>query len=93
MGEHELKTWPEAFRAVTNEDKTHEIRKADRPFAVGDVLLLREWSPESGAYTGREATVDVTYITPGGAWGLPPDLCVMSVTLTGYWREGRPSHG
>lgn len=87
---HELKTWPGPFQAVLDGQKHHEIRKADRPFAVGDVLVLREWErqrwespgPLKGVpahYTGRELQVTVTYLSEGGTWGLPPDLCVMSI--------------
>lgn len=49
------------------------------------MLLLREWNPDqSGApgwdgYTGRTLIRVVTYISAGGTWGLPADLCVMSV--------------
>ena len=89
---HELKTWPEPFEAVLDGRKCYEIRRDDRGYAVGDVLHLREWHPcdcddyevpragcDGGAYTGREAFRTVTYLTPGGAWGLPADLCVMSI--------------
>lgn len=81
---HDLKTWPEMFQAVLDGRKRHEIRRADRPFAAGDVLRLREWSPRpfiasGGDYTGREQMVRVTYLTPAGAWGLPGNLCVMSI--------------
>lgn len=82
---HELRTWPEPFKAIANEQKMHEIRKTDRTFAVGDTLRLREWDPATATYSGKMAEVLVTYLTPGGAWGLPPDLCVMSVELRGYW--------
>lgn len=83
--EHELKTWPEPFQAVLDGKKCHEIRANDRGFAVGDVLLLREWDPthltdyEHKRYTGRSCRVRVTYVTPGGMWGLPAGLCVMSI--------------
>lgn len=79
MREHKLKTWPGPFAAVLSGAKLYEIRRDDRDFAVGDVLLLREWKPCSGRYTGREIKRRVTYMTKGGAWGLPPHLCVMSV--------------
>lgn len=100
MSEHELKTWPEPFSAVLSGTKRHEIRKADRPFAVGDVLELREWDPDGvpvtetirvlrgqttkpqrGKYTGRSIRVRVTYLSAGGTWGLPNNLCVMSIEV------------
>ena len=85
---HEIKCWPEPFAAVLAGTKRYEIRKDDRGYAVGDEMVLKEWEPHSdvrndeGTYgynTGRTLTVRVTYLTPGGAWGLPADLCVMSI--------------
>lgn len=48
MSEHELKTWPEPFAAVRSDEKLAEFRRDDREprFAVGDVLVLREWEPD-----------------------------------------------
>lgn len=80
MASHELKTWPEPFQAVSDGRKRYEIRRDDRGFRVGDVLFLREWDPNTGDYTGREVARHVEYVTPGGAWGLPKDLCVMSLS-------------
>lgn len=74
---HELKTWPDPFAAILDGRKAFEVRKADRPFMVGDTLHLREWNPNGSGYTGRETAVVVTYLVSPGAWGLPPDLCVM----------------
>ena len=84
---HELKTWPIPFEGILDGTKKHEIRVDDRDFRVGDVLRLREWKVRiaehglfgDGEYTGREVTVHVTYKTRGGQWGLPADLCVMSI--------------
>jgi hypothetical protein len=76
---HELKTWPTAFRAILSGKKTYEIRKNDRNFKVGDHLLLKEYFRDIGEYSGQELKVVVTYMTGGGEWGLPDDLCVMSI--------------
>lgn len=43
MTTHALKTAPEHFQALMDGTKTAELRKDDRGFAVGDVLLLCEW--------------------------------------------------
>lgn len=55
---HELKTWPAYFEAVLDGRKPFEVRRADRAFKPGDVLVLREWSARraaelGGGYTGR----------------------------------------
>lgn len=41
-----------------------------------------EWArpvTDSNRYTGETAWFRVTYKTPGGSWGLPADVCVLSV--------------
>jgi hypothetical protein len=82
---HILKTHPTEFEAVRMGRKTHEIRKLDgqEAYRVGDKLHLREWDPDKngGQYTGRECIVGVTHVTPGGAWQIPSDVCVMSIKL------------
>lgn len=75
---HTLKTWPTPFQAILDKRKTYEIRNTDRPFCVGDHLLLREWLPEGG-YTGREVLVQVVHQTASLQWGLPEDLCVLGI--------------
>lgn len=90
---HKLKTWPEPFRAVVSGAKRHEVRTNDRGFAVGDLLELREWEPSryqnaiarggaypsENAFTGDLVVVRVTYVTPGGSFGLPFGVCVMTI--------------
>ncbi|MCX7610250.1 MAG: DUF3850 domain-containing protein [Ignavibacterium sp.] len=40
MAVHKLKIYPEFFKEVCSGKKTFEIRKNDRGFQVGDILLL-----------------------------------------------------
>jgi hypothetical protein len=52
---HDLKCWPIYFQMVADLMKQFEIREVrDREFGAGDVLLLREWNPETEKYTGSE---------------------------------------
>lgn len=74
--QHELKTWPVYFEAVLDGSKTFELRKDDRGFLVGDSLILREWVPANGQYTGRSLTVEVTY-KASGVFGLEPGYCAL----------------
>ncbi|MEF7566023.1 DUF3850 domain-containing protein [Bacillus infantis] len=60
---HQLKTHPEYFEAVNQGLKTFEIRKNDRGFKVGDPLLLREYSPQHKAFTGRAIMANIIYMT------------------------------
>ena len=59
MKRHELKIWPEYFDPVEAGLKTFEIRKNDRGFAMGDRLLLREFS--------RAAELEARAFTPGAS--------------------------
>lgn len=65
MKTHALKTWPRYFGAVMSGAKTFEARKDDRGFEVGDRLVLCEWDPESGTYTGARMERYVTFILRG----------------------------
>lgn len=56
---HELKTLPKYFELVKMGIKNFEVRKNDRDFEVGDLLLLREWS---GEYSGRQRCREIGYI-------------------------------
>lgn len=48
---HELKILPQYFNSVIRGDKRAELRKNDRDYQVGDVLILREWT-EAHGYSG-----------------------------------------
>lgn len=60
--EIEKKVWPQYFEKILNGEKTFEIRLADFECRSGDVLLLKEWDPESNIYTGRSVKKTVKYV-------------------------------
>lgn len=81
---HELKTHPAPFVAVLYGRKRFEFRRDDRdpPFALDDLLLLREWYPDGQRgpfFTGRAITVRVTYLLRGPEYGIPEGYVCMSI--------------
>lgn len=58
----EKKVWPEYFEKIFSGDKTFELRLADWECNIDDILILREWSPKTKEYTGRQIEKKVTYI-------------------------------
>ena len=47
------KTWPDLFEAVRQGRKRFDLRLNDFEIGEGDRLILEEWDPKSGKYTGR----------------------------------------
>lgn len=97
---HELKTDPEVWDAVASGSKTFEIRKDDRGYRVGDVLLLRRTK-----YTGAEMQqgkpleyggkirMTISHILRGPIYGLQDGWVIMSLdsitALTEQLRKSR----
>ena len=87
MKTHELKTDPGCFCMSFCGSKNFEIRKNDRDFKVGDLLMLKETSFSGDEmkegkpleYTGRVLSRRINYILPGGKYGLSPEFVVMDV--------------
>ena len=73
---HQLKTVQPFFDAVASGAKTAELRKNDRGFRVGDMLLLEEYNEESG-YTGASEGVEVTHVL-NDFEGLAPGWVMLS---------------
>lgn len=78
--QHELKTWPEHFRAIEKGAKTCELRLNDRNYQTGDTLYLREWEPLENSYTGASVHCLVTHILSGGVW-ISPGYIAMSIRV------------
>ena len=76
---HELKTYPKYFQETIEGNKLFEIRKNDRNFQVGDVLLLKEW--DNIKYTGREVGVMVGYILDDKFIGLAEGYVALGLQI------------
>lgn len=73
---HDLKILPIYFEAVALGIKTFEVRKDDRPYQVGDTLLLREYG--NGEFTGKKLKAKVTYILRDSVF-CKDGYCIMGI--------------
>ncbi len=60
--EIEKKVWPEYFEKILDKEKNFELRLADFKCREGDILVLKEWDPETRKYTGRIIEKKVKYV-------------------------------
>lgn len=67
--------------------RTHELRRNDRGYAIGDVLDLHEFDPHGQTYSGRTVRAEITAITSMDEpcavsdEALHPDFCILSIRL------------
>jgi hypothetical protein len=77
---HALKTWPEFYAPIASGLKTFELRKDDRPFTLGDTVLLQEYNPETEQYTGKELKFEIGFILRDAVkMGLKPGFCILGL--------------
>ncbi|EIP8136288.1 DUF3850 domain-containing protein [Enterococcus faecalis] len=74
---HVLKIKPCYFNDVISGLKTFEIRKNDRNFQVGDILVLAEY--DDFKFTNRMIFVRVVYLT---SFEQKEGFCVLGIQLT-----------
>jgi len=86
MTEHQLKTWPAFFDAIRDGEKSFEVRKNDRGFQKGDVLILNKWDPSP---IGDPAQARMEGWAPGAIGYLDDEPLRMRVTyvLSGFGIE------
>ena len=84
---HKVRSWAHFFDAIAAGHKTHDLRKDDRGYKVGDKLLLQRYDNINGQYTGEELMVTITYMTDRdhpcafSSSVLPPEYCILSIKL------------
>lgn len=79
---HALKTEPRFFHDVRDNGKNFEVRKNDRDYQVGDVLILCNYHPERFDYyvSPYHALMRrVTYVLHGGQFGIDAEHCVLGM--------------
>ena len=87
MHTHKLKSWPEFFKAIRDGDKLHDVRRTDRDFQVGDLIIFEEWDPILEKYTGLAVTRQITYITsadlpcPLFENAISKGFCILSIDM------------
>lgn len=60
---HYVKSWQHFYQAIKRGEKLHDLRKNDREYNVGDILVLQEYDFATGRYTGESIQAEITYIT------------------------------
>ena len=64
MTVYNVKSWVPFFQAFKTGAKKHDMRDLkDRNYKVGDILVLEEYDPFKGQYTGDVMRMKITYIT------------------------------
>ena len=86
---HKLKILHKYFEAVRLGNKTFEVRKDDRGFNEGDILILQEWTPNG--YTEREIEVAVTYILRDTEY-CKEGFCIIGIKLVAMWQQDGKTH-
>ena len=84
---HTLKTWPQYFDAVARGEKTYEVRKNDRGFQRGDVVVLQRTYEDATHHVEtdgmgkpkHELRFRIGYVLTGGQFGIADGYCVFSL--------------
>lgn len=84
---HDVKSWMHFFMAIKQGAKVHDLRKNDRNYNVGDVMLYREYDFVRGRFTGNTLEAEITYITDNrtpcaySSAVLPHDYSILSIQV------------
>lgn len=78
---HELKVHHKFFYPLFSGNKTFEVRKNDRNYKLGDILVLRDYDNIKEKYLDGYIIARVTYILIGGEYGIDVDYICMSFDI------------
>lgn len=89
MAEHVLKTWGRYWDSVASGEKNFEVRRDDRGFQKGDIVILRKtedeapyrYDPKPGTrFEYQDLRKRIAWILTGGQFGIEPGYVVMALT-------------
>lgn len=63
--QHEVKSWPEFFRAINSGERPFDLRLNDRKYSVSDIIRFMEYDDRRGQLTGQDCYRKVTNILEG----------------------------
>ena len=76
---HYLKCETYYYQETERNAKLFEVRKNDRNYKVGDMVVLKE--VVNGTPTGRSLSPrEILFVLNGGQYGLDKDYCVLQLT-------------
>jgi hypothetical protein len=74
---HRVKTYPDNFRMMQSGQKPFDVREDDRMYERGDTIIFDEWDPDTGNFTGKHLTKEITCKQIWG--GLSPGFCALGL--------------
>lgn len=81
---HTLKILTKYYDDVAEYRKAFELRRDDRGYKVGDILVLREYDPELDEFTGRVMVRNIGYILRDCLeYGLAEGYCIIGLIHIG----------
>jgi len=86
MKTHELKCWPEFFTPILTGEKMFELRRNDRDYKVGDRIMLKEYDPDDGSYTGRYCFRTITFILSKNPFLNLQDMVILSLEIGNQYK-------
>ena len=75
---HLLKSYPYNFQMVVDKTMSFQLRYADRDYRVDDLILLQEYSGDTG-YTGRTQLAKINNVIVGD--GLESEYVILNMEL------------
>lgn len=84
MKTHELKILPEYFVGIACGEKKAELRRNDRQFAIGDMLLLKELGVTK-EYSGRQVECVITDVADVDAFA--KGYVLLSIELSNVLKQ------